>query len=33
METIKTMLLTGYRSYELGIFQEKTRKSQSLRKV
>ncbi|KAF1301191.1 MULTISPECIES: SLOG family protein [Enterococcus] len=32
METIKTMLLTGYRSYELGIFQEKDPKIAIIKK-
>jgi len=33
METIKTLLLTGYRSYELGVFQEKDPKITIIKKA
>ncbi len=33
MESIKTLLLTGYRSYELGIFQEKDAKIAIIKKA
>lgn len=33
METIQTMVVTGYRSFELGIFQEKDPKIQVIKKV
>lgn len=32
METLKTMILTGYRSYELGVFQEKDPKFEIIKK-
>ncbi|BCA85774.1 UPF0398 protein [Enterococcus saigonensis] len=33
METIKTLLLTGYRSYELGVFQDKDPKISIIKKA
>ncbi|WP_303753997.1 DUF1273 domain-containing protein [Enterococcus sp. S86.2] len=33
METIKTLLLTGYRSYELGVFQDKDPKIAIIKKA
>lgn len=33
METLKTIVLTGYRSYELGVFQEKDPKVTVIKKV